>query len=222
MKKSAVILIGTPGSGKGMQADLIADRLGLVHIDTGKLLRAILLDKSAKSDPVLRKERKLNNSGILNTPSFVVNVLKKRINTVAKMGYGIIFSGSPRTVYEVEALMPFMEKQYGKKNIHIFTLKVPLTVAAKRNGARLVCEICGRPLLTAFYPSKNPKHCPVCAGPLKRRIDDSPEKFKTRVEEYENRTTPILDYLKKRKYKIKNIDGMPPPYKVFEKLKTYL
>ncbi len=218
MRKLAVIINGVPGSGKGMQADLIADRLGLVHIDTGKLLRAILSDELGKNDPVLKRERKLNDAGILNTPSWVLATLKKKVGVMAKLGYGIVFSGSPRTLYEVEGLVPFLEKLYGKKNIYAFRLKVPFAVAAKRNSVRLVCSTCRHPLLSAFYPSKNPRHCPVCAGVLERRVDDNPLKFKTRTEEYEKRTMPILKYMKDRGYKIISVDGTPAPYKVFEKI----
>lgn len=221
MTKIAVVLNGVPGSGKGMQADLIAGHLGLVHIDTGKLLRAILSDKSGKNDPILKREKKLNDAGILNTPSWVLSVLKKKVGVMAKLGYGIIFSGSPRTLYEAEGIIPFLEKLYGKKNVYIIRLKVPFSVAARRNSVRLVCTTCGRPLLSAFYPSKNPRHCPVCAGLLKRRIDDDPLKFKTRTEQYQERTMPILKYMDKRGYKIINVDGTPAPYKVFQKINGY-
>ncbi len=221
MSKKAIILIGVPGSGKGMQADLLADNLGVVHVDTGKILRAILSDKSVKSDLVLNRERKLNDAGILNTPSWVLSILKKRVGALAKLGYGITFSGSPRTLYEAEGLVPFLEKHYGKKNIYVFNLKVPFSEAAKRNAKRLVCTTCNRPLLAAFYPSKNPKHCPVCGGILKRRVDDSPQKFKTRTEQYEKRTMPILAYLKKCGYAIIKIDGRSAPYLVFKKIRAY-
>ena len=85
MRKLAVIINGVPGSGKGMQADLIADRFGLIHIDTGKLLRAILSDESGENDPILKRERELNNAGILNTPSWVLATLKKKVGVTAKL-----------------------------------------------------------------------------------------------------------------------------------------
>ncbi len=218
MRKLAVIINGVPGSGKGMQADLIADRFGLIHIDTGKLLRAILSDESGENDPILKRERELNNAGILNTPSWVLATLKKKVGVTAKLGYGIVFSGSPRTLYEAEGLIPFLEKLYGRKNVYAFRLKVPFAVAAKRNSVRLVCATCRHPLLSAFYPSNNPRNCPVCAGVLERRVDDDPLKFKTRTEEYEKRTMPILKYMEDRGYKIISVDGTPAPYKVFEKI----
>ena len=166
-------------------------------------------------------EHKLNDAGILSTPDWVLSVLKKKVSVMAKLGYGIVFSGSPRTLYEVEGITPFLEKLYGKKNVYMIRLKVPFPVAARRNSVRLVCTVCGRPLLSAFYPSKNPRHCPVCAGILKRRVDDDPLKFKTRTEQYQERTMPILKYMKKRGYKIINIDGTPAPYKVFQKINAH-
>ncbi len=218
MKKIAIILYGTPGSGKGMQADLLAGKYGLVHFDSGKLLRSILYNNPAKADPVIKRERELNDRGFLNTPSWVVRVLKKRIQMLANLGYGVVFSGSPRTLYEAEKITPSLEKLYGRKNIYVFALEVPLTVAERRNRYRLVCAVCQRPLLTQYYPVKNPRHCPVCAGPLERRIDDNPSKFKTRAKEYETRTVPVIDYLRRRGYRIKKIDGQPAPYKVFQKI----
>lgn len=222
MAKIAVILFGTPGAGKGMQADLAADKYGLVHFDSGKILRAILQDPTAKKDKVLERERKLNEAGILNTPSWVLKMFKQRTSAIAKSGYGVIYSGSPRTLYEAEGLIPFLEKLYGRKNLHVFLLKVPPEQAAKRNADRVVCTVCRRPLLTAYYPSKNPERCPVCAGPLIRRKDDDPSKYKVRFEEYMTRTKPVIAYVKKLGYKVHEVDGTPAPYKVFEKIEKYL
>lgn len=219
MRKLAVIIFGPPGSGKGMQADLLADTEGLIHLDTGKILRAIFSDPVQMRDPVNRREKKINDAGILNTPQWVVGVVKRRIRAVAKMGYGLVFSGSPRTLYETEKVFPLLERLFGKKNIKILLLRVPPDIAARRNRIRLVCTTCRRPLLSQYYPVKNPKRCPVCAGVLKRRIDDQPEKFKTRLSEYLERTQPILGYLRHRGYRITNIDGTPAPYKVFQKVR---
>lgn len=223
MKKIVVVLYGTPGSGKGQQADLLADKFNLMHLDTGKILRSILYDPVQLKDPVVRRERKLNDAGILNTPSWFVNsVMKKRISAVAKMGYGIVFSGSPRTRYEAERMVALLEKLYGKKAMHFFFLRVPFKVAAQRNRERYICAVCRKPLLTAYYPSKSPKYCPICAGKLIRRIDDDPKKFATRTKEYEMRTKPAMDYVRTRGYKIVSIGGTSAPFRVFEKISSEL
>ena len=216
MQSKVIILFGSPGSGKGQQADLLADMRGLIHIDTGKLLRAILKDPEALKDPKTQKEKELNDAGILNTPAWVVEVLKKKIEAVAKLGYGIVFSGSPRTLYEAQEIFPFLETLFGKEYIKIFYLNVPLEVAEERNRSRFVCGVCRRPLLAAYYPSKNPESCPVCAGPLERRVDDDPEKFKTRSREYIERTKPAIDYAREHGFPIHEIDGTEAPFKVFQ------
>lgn len=220
MRKIAVVIFGPPGSGKGMQADLVADVFGLIHIDTGKILRSIFSDPVEMRKPVNQREKKINDAGILNTPSWVVGVLKHRIRAVAEMDYGLVFSGSPRTLYEAERIVPFLEKLFGKRNVKFFLLKVPFKTAARRNRVRLVCTTCRRPLLIQYYPAKNPKSCPVCAGVLKRRIDDEPAKFRTRTTQYLERTKPVLEYVRRRGYRILGVDGTPAPYKVFRRIQS--
>jgi adenylate kinase len=218
MSKQVVVIFGPPGSGKGTQADLVADVLGLIHVDTGKIIRSIFSDPAEMKKAVNKREKKINDAGVLNTPSWVVGVLKRRVRAVAKMGYGLAFSGSPRTLYEAERIIPFLEKLFGRKNLNFFLLKVPLDVAAKRNRVRLVCTTCKRPLLVQYYPTKNPKNCPVCAGVLKRRIDDDPAKFKTRWAQYLERTEPVLEYVRRHGYKIASINGELAPYKVHQNI----
>ena len=137
---------------------------------------------------------------------------------IAKEGEGIILSGSPRTLFEVTGLIPVLEKLYGKKRIHIFELRIKEAISVKRNSNRVVCSICRAPLLTAYYPSKNPKHCPICAGPFYKRTLDNRETMKIRLNEYRERTEPVLGYLKKRRYKVNQVNGELPPFMVFKKI----
>src|SRR3989338_6630231 len=59
-KKWAVFLIGPPGSGKGTQADLLAERFGLVHIQTSKLGEAKINDSELiKNDPEVAGGKKI-------------------------------------------------------------------------------------------------------------------------------------------------------------------
>ncbi len=221
MRKIAVILYGPPGSGKGTQANLLSSNLGLIHFDTGRVLEALLNDPENQKNKIIKKEKKLFDSGILLTPSFVLEHLKNKVKKISSAGWGIVFSGSPRTLYEAEGLMPILEKLFGKENIYVFELDVRESIPSKRNSHRLICRVCGAPLLSAFYPSKNPKHCPVCAGPFYRRTLDNAKTIKVRMNEYHERTEVIFDFLKKRKYKVHKINGEPPPYQVFGQLIKY-
>jgi len=218
MSKIAVIMYGPPGSGKGTQANLLAERLGLVHLDTGRFLETLVHDPANKNNKTIQREKKLFDTGFLMTPSFALSEISKRAKVIAKEGEGIILSGSPRTLFEVTGLIPVLEKLYGKKRIHIFELRIKEAISVKRNSNRVVCSICRAPLLTAYYPSKNPKHCPICAGPFYKRTLDNRETMKIRLNEYRERTEPVLGYLKKRRYKVNQVNGELPPFMVFKKI----
>jgi adenylate kinase len=222
MKKQVVILYGPPGSGKGTQANLVEKKLDLIHFDTGRFLEATVHDPARQKEAFIKRERKMFDNGMLLTPSFVLKEVTKESQRIARAGWGVVFSGSPRTMYEAERLMPVLEKLYGRKNIFIFELKLPPEHSVSRNSARLMCTICGYGLLTAYYPKTTPKHCPVCGGPFYRRTLDKSSVIKIRLEQYKNRTLPIIDFVKKRGYKVRTIDARPAPYKVFRKIERYV
>jgi len=217
MNKIAVVLYGPPGSGKGTQADLLAQKLGLIHFDTGKFLENLVHDPARQKEKLIQKEKKNFDTGKLLTPSFVFREVASAAKKIADADMGIVFSGSPRTMYEAEHLLPVLNKLYGKK-IFVFILEIPEATSVKRNGSRLVCVECKKPLLTAYYPSKKPKHCSFCAGPFYRRTLDDPKVIKVRLKEYRTRTMPIFDYVKSLRMKVHPVSGVSAPYKVFEKI----
>lgn len=221
-EKIVVAIYGLPGSGKGTQANLVANTFGLVNFDTGKLLESIWYDPKRQKEALVKHEKKLFESGMLNSPSFVLNEVAKKAKVLAKEGHGIVFSGSPRTMYEAEGLVPVLEKLYGRKNLFFFLLDVDPKDSLKRNGKRRLCKFCKTGLLAAYYPSSQPKHCPVCAGPLYRRSVDDPKVIPKRLVEYTERTLPIVGFLKKSGHKVVKLNGRPEPYKVFQKLEQHI
>lgn len=220
--KIAVIIYGPTGSGKGTQANLLADRTDILHLDTGRLLESIVHDPLRQRSKTVRRERKLFDTGFLMTPRFVAGEVMRKINRIARAGFGIALSGSPRTLYEAKRLLPFLEKTYGRKNIYFILLEVPFAISVSRNIARRICRSCGRPLLSAYVDIKTPKFCPVCGGALYKRSLDAPNVQKKRVEEYVNRTEPIFSYVKEQGYPMEKFDGRPAPAKVSEAIYAYL
>lgn len=218
MKKLAVILYGPPGSGKGTQANLLADKLNVVHFDMGRFLESIVHDPKRQKEKLVKRERKLFDSGKLMTASFVLREITEQVKKISAAGLGLILSGNPRTLPEAKGLIPVLEKLYGRRNICFFILKTPSQSSLRRNSARLICRSCGAALLTAFYPSRNPKRCPVCGGPLYKRSLDTSRIIKVRLREYEERTKPIFEMLKKRGYRVNVVDGRPAPYKVSQRI----
>ncbi|HUY69916.1 MAG TPA: nucleoside monophosphate kinase [Candidatus Tyrphobacter sp.] len=212
MRPRVIIIFGAPGAGKSLQAGRLANKFNFFHLEASRWFENLLRDPKSRTDPLLKKERKLYLEGELLTPSFVLRAIKKEIQKVARLGFDLILSGSPRTLYEEEGLMPFLEKLYGRRSISIILLDVPVAVSLKRNGARLICSVCGANPIN--FPPQNP--CPICGGKLGERPLDKPEVIKIRLGEYEKRTKPIFEDLKKRGYKFIRIDGRPAPFMVFQ------
>lgn len=216
MKKIVVILYGPPGSGKGTQANLLAQKLNLIHFDTGKYLEAVVNDPARQREKTVKHEKKLFDKGILMTPSFALREVANASKKIAKAGWGLVFSGSPRTVYEGEHILPLLQKLYGRGNIFIFKLALQPSGSIRRNSSRLMCSVCDYGLLSEYYPVRNPKFCPVCGGKFYKRSLDNPKVIKVRLEEYKKRTEPILGVAKRMGYIIREIDGSTPPHKVLK------
>jgi len=222
--KKAVIIYGAPGAGKGTQADLLSKKMGFYHFDTGKYIEQTINDPDNSKNKKFQKEKEIFDSGKLNTPSWVLkDVVIKNTKKFAKAGIRIVFSGSPRTIFEAfgddknKGLIEILEKLYGRENLGILYIDIKPESSIFRNSNRLVCSVCATPVL--FQEGSGTAVCPICGAPLKKRIFDNPEKLKVRLEEYKNRTYPILEELQKRGYKIDTIDGEPAPFKVFEEVK---
>ncbi len=218
----AIIIYGPPGSGKGTQAQLLADKLGLIHFDTGRYLEQIIYNPINARNKIIQAERKLFDSGMLLTPSWVLKILSEKTKKISKSGFGIVFSGSPRTLYEafgdkkIKGLVDVLEKHYNKKNILIFKIDVPESASVKRNSNRLICSVCGTQVLSKLLNFKTFKlsMCPFCGGKFYRRTLDNPETIKIRLKEYNERTLPTIKKLEKRGYKIIRINGKSVPSKV--------
>jgi len=224
MQKMAVAIYGAPGAGKGTQADFLANQKGFIHFDTGKRLRAILYDPGNKKNKKIQAERKINEDGVLNTPSWVLKIVKEGMAKTANAGLGIVFSGSPRTMYEAfgdkktTGLATELIKNYGKKNVFFIELQVRPEIAKNRNSIRLICKEC-----KTGVSGKTPiQECPICLGKMERRKDDNPEIYAKRITEYNERTKPILTELKKRGFTVLKISGEKKPYEVFAEIEKKL
>ncbi|MEK7542900.1 MAG: nucleoside monophosphate kinase [Patescibacteria group bacterium] len=224
MKKQAVVIFGPPGSGKGTQAELLTRGYQFINIDSGRCIESTLRDPDAKKNPELQKEKKLFDAGILTSPSWVLKFMHDIIGRVADSGHSIVLSGSLRTIYEAfgdkqkEGLATLLARKYGKKNVIVIRLNVADKSSLQRNTGRLICSVCG---LQALEAAKA-KQCSLCSGPLRKRTLDKPEVIKVRLKEYRERSYPVIKEMKKRGFKIYEINGEPLPYKVFESVKKNL
>lgn len=219
-----VILVGPPGSGKGTQAELLAEKLNLYHLETSEIIEKNLANVKKNDFLIIKgkkysffKEKQLRESGELMSPPLIAFWIKNKIRELAKEGKGIVTSGSPRTLYEGKELLPLLKKLYGARNIKIISIKLTERESILRNSHRKTCELMRHPILHTKETAKL-KKCPFDGSKLLFRKDDTPEIIKIRLKEFEERTFPLLDYFKKEKLTIKEINGSPPPITVFESI----
>ncbi len=223
--KLIIIIIGPPGSGKGTQATLLADKIGLYYFETSKIIEKQVMN--AKKGAFVRvegkkyyllNEKKIWETGGLCSPPLVTYWVKEKIKELAEKGEGIVFAGSPRTLYEAENIMPLLNKLYGKKNIKIILFTLSPKTSIFRNSHRRICQLLRHPIL---YNEETKKltRCPLDGSKLiKRKKLDDPETIKVRIGEYKRQTLPIIEYVKKQGFEVKKISAAPPPAVIFKKV----
>lgn len=222
-KKLVVIIMGPPGAGKGTQAELLAEKLNLYYFETSKILEEEFKKEKKKyiiegKEYSMLKEKKNWLEGKLCSPPFVTFLVMQKITELANTGKNLVLAGSPRSLYEGERIIPLLEKLYGKKNIKILFLEISPKETIFRNSHRRICELMRHSILW-LKENQKLKHCPLDGSKLIRRKGlDDPETIKIRIKEYRERTFPILEYFKKKKFKIEKINGSLPPAVVFQEI----
>lgn len=219
-KKWAIILIGPIGSGKGTQAELLAERFGLFNFETSRIIEE-KIKNADDTDEVMMREKNYWETGKLNTPELVKQWVLEKIEELYKQGSGIVFSGSPRTLEEAEAELPVLENLFGKENIKIVHIQLAEAESIKRNSHRRICKANRHPIPN-FPQFRNITTCPRDGSELITRTLDDPEVIKVRYQEYVNRTEPILTFFKKREYIITDVRGEQSIEKVFQDIMVNL
>lgn len=223
MQKQVIILFGPPGAGKGTQAELLSDKLGYHHFESSKVIEACFqnesLDKVFEIEGKTYKiedEKKKWGQGLLNSPPFVVFLMIEKIKELAENQKSIIFSGSPRSVYEAEREIPLLKDLYGKDNIKFILLEIKPETTIFRNSHRKICELMRHSIL---YNKETEKltECPLDGSKLvKRKGLDDPETIKRRLEIFKNETFPVVESVENQGILAKKIDGEKSVADVFE------
>lgn len=214
MLKQVIILFGPPGAGKGTQAELLADKLGLFYLEAAKVGEQ-KITAAEKGEYIIidskkyyfEDEKKLWQTGKLWSPPFITFLIQGEIKRLAEEKKGIIFAGSPRTLYEGKEIIPLLKKLYGKKNIKAFLIEISAQETIFRNSHRKICELMRHPVLYT-KETENLSVCPLDGSKLVRRKGlDDPEVIKVRLKEYKERTFPLVEYFKKEGIEVKKING---------------
>ncbi len=212
--KQVIILFGQPGAGKGTQAEILSDKTGYYHFESSKVIEACFKNESPEKvfeidgqTYKVEDEKKRWEEGLLNSPPFVVNLMAEKIKDLAKEGKSIIFSGSPRTVYEAEKEIPLLAELYGLENIRFVLLEISAETTIFRNSHRRICELIRHSILFSPETEKLTK-CPLDGSDLvKRKGLDDPETIKKRLEVFKEQTFPVIEVIQKQGLKLNKVNG---------------
>jgi len=129
-----LIFLGPPGSGKGTQAKLLSERLGMLHLSTGDILREAVREGT----PLGREAKRYMDEGKLVPDEVVIGIVKEWLLSKG-VERGVIFDGFPRTVAQAEALDRMM-KELGQKIDWVIDIDVSEAEVLKRLSARRTCK----------------------------------------------------------------------------------
>ncbi len=199
-----VVLLGPPGAGKGTQARRIEERLGLVQLSTGEMLRAAV----AAGTEVGRQAQAIMEAGDLVPDAIMVRMISDRIEAPDR-AKGCVLDGFPRTIAQAEAL-DRMLKEKGLTLNRVIEMKVDDAVLVERITGRFACARCGEGYHDLYRRPEVEGVCDVCGGTaFDRRVDDTPETVAARLATYNAETAPLLDYYA-RKGILAPVDAVAP------------
>jgi adenylate kinase len=179
-----LILLGAPGAGKGTQAEIICDRLGIPAIGTGNIIR-----EAIKSGTDLGlKAQSYVESGALVPDDIVVSMLKERLSD-PDCDHGYVLDGFPRNVAQARTL-----DKMGVVIDRVIDIEVSDEDIIRRMSGRRVCGSCGSSYHLQYKAPAKDNVCDRCGGDLIIRSDDKPETVRERLEIYHDQTEPLKDY----------------------------
>ena len=189
-----LIIIGPPGSGKGVQSELISKKCGIPHISVGQMYR----EEISKESETGKKVKRMVERGELAPDKVTINLLERRLGRKdAKNGY--VIDGFPRTLAQAKGI---------EESIEVIYLRVSDEVVVERLSHRFQCERCGK-------IEVSPGKCRKCRTVLVRRTDDEEETVRARLKIFHRSIRPILDHYA-RKNILHEVDGDQTVEKVHE------
>ena len=181
-------MLGAPGAGKGTQAAILNQKLGIPTISTGNILRAAVKDGT----PIGLKAKEYMDHGHLVPDEVIIGIINERLQAEdCKKGY--ILDGVPRTIAQAEAL-----DKAGIVFDAVINLEISDEEILQRMSGRRVCEKCGASYHVVVIPPKVEGVCDACGGTLVQRADDAPKTVASRLEVYHRETEPLKEYYAKK------------------------
>jgi adenylate kinase len=208
-----IILLGGPGSGKGTQAKMLVDKLGIPQISTGDIFRAALKEGT----PMGLKAKTFMDKGELVPDDVVIGVVEERL-AKPDLDKGYMLDGFPRTLAQAKALDKIIDNQ-GKSISHAVLVDVPDEELVKRLSGRRTCRnsACGAMFHVMFNPPKKDGICDACGSELYQRDDDNEKTIRERLGVYNNQTAPLIQYYQEKGL-LRKVEGLGPIEQIFGRI----
>jgi len=206
-----VVLLGPPGSGKGTQAKVLVERLGIPQVSTGDMLRAAV----AAGTGLGTEAKSYMDRGALVPDTVIIGLVRERLGA-SDCSQGYILDGFPRTVVQAEALGEALLALATPLD-HVLSLEIPAEDVVERIAGRRTCRACGRMYHVRYSPTREPSRCDACGGETYQRDDDREETVRRRMAVYTEQTAP-LEAFYARQGLLRRVPGTGPIGEVTDRM----
>jgi len=182
-----IVILGSPGVGKGTYAKILSDKYHIPRISVGDLFRKAIRDETELG----KKIKDYVSRGDLVPDEMVIELVKERLKK-DDCKNGFFLDGFPRTIAQAEAMEKF------KKIDKVLNFVASDWVIMSRLGGRRTCRECGAIYHVKEIPPKVEGICDRCGGRLYQRSDETPQAIKNRLRVYREKTKPVTDYFRKK------------------------
>jgi adenylate kinase len=199
-----IVLLGPPGAGKGTQADALARRLALAHIDEINLIRRNV-ELGTALGTLARSYLERGN----RVPEDLTEAMVEERLGAPDTVHGFVLDGFPHALEQAEVL-DHVVRAMNRRIAGAMLINLPDEEIHARLAGRLVCSRCARPYHLQFAKPREKRICDDCKVPLVQREDDTPAGIAARLQNYRRQTLPVVDYYRESGLLIE-IDGRGDP-----------
>ncbi len=200
---NAVVLLGAPGAGKGTQAPLLADRLGIPVVATGDLFRSAVRDGT----PLGVQARRYMDAGQLVPDEITVGLLLDRLSR-PDAADGVILDGFPRTGVQAQALDAALADRDSAVAAAVL-VDVPAEELVRRLSGRWICRASGHPYHEVSSPPRVAGRCDIDGSELYQRPDDRPETIRARMAQQLGALDEVIGHYRDAGL-LRTVDGLQP------------